>query len=1434
MKIKKKFLSLIALLFPFIISIGFASWIIVYTIEFNTEYQKQPVSELYGLSQSVVYNGEGQVPMPLNGVTLESLGISEDEITYTYKLTKEKENVFNDNMGNKPIDVGEYDVRISINDNESDTYDGVCQVKFTITKRQIKLSSYLINVNYGELSYDNIINDLWNIMLYDNDNVNVGERTIQFLDKDGLIDNTLPPSSYTIKSIHNGLYYYGEEVSGLTEATRLIGSTYVCTIELNSVYKNNYEFIKNNGIDGNKIIIKYKTALIGSTYYTIEDAISSGQSPITFAGDSTNNSSYVETCFTALSNSDGNPYGISKFNLNSGKTLLVPFTNSILEKEVSASDVTQKNTYVYSVLRVPNGITLNVYGNLIIGARIHYDQPGASITGYRGVLINDGTINFHSGAIFKSYGYAKGDGVINLENGSKATEVLRIYDFPGGSATLQIYSKIFPINTWSVNNISCKTYIKDGSQLYGHAYISVTGISVDEQYLLIGKSSDENCIFKSSGDSSNYILKYGKCAQTTKSDYDPNSLFEVTGNNQMAGNRCVFDIKGNYLDAEFKMEVNVLASFSTGTSKSLPTGFLDINLKSGSNLTLSKSDYLFLPGSKVTIENGAIANIGKNVDLSLATVSQVQTGSSGGSPGYMYLDYCVDNNDAELLVNGQLIISGNIGGKIKSSNVGSVINFTSTDANASSQFSSLFSTAKPYYYSVSKYNAMGVIGSEDSATFSQGNYYICAVEGSRYFWKVEDNVTTFTINFYDSDKSTLLNSVSIGVAGSSYVFSGNETDKPIKKHYEFSHWCDWDGNAIPEIGKTYSSTVINVYAQWNEVKYDFYYVYFIENSDGTLKQITETDIEYQNLSVNIPENYYFTISSFVNNVLTIPATASYTNKYFYGWYLYDGESLNDDLLINNSLDFSVFEQIVDLLKENGALGDTIPLCCKFVENQTYDIKIIPNISGETEITLLSKNITDEITLTNYSSYSELDNTKSVKFICWSVYENDTENRFGLSLTVKVQNILDQIDSCNELNPETIKIENNVLYIYGIVEQKCAVMYQEVNYLGDYVPGTQKTSTFWYLPGQTFNYKEYYDKSIVTFNQGTTAGTYYVVEYSNGGTIDTTNHTILIKDSDLSIKEGLIVYYKYYRYCNVSFDTSYATITATYNNNQYKASFVAIQGSTITFTVAFDKSYERTVKVNDGDNLYSNEDDTYDTTIIDDTTITASSKSTCLVEGTLITMYDGSKKKIEDLVVGDKVLSYNHFEGKFEVVPLIVNAHACDEKIFTEVLNLIFSNGSELRIVNNHGLFDITLNKYIYIDKNNVQDFIGHAFYASSYSENSYSDASITLENYFITEEYLNVYSPVTYYNMNLFANDILTFPTDVNGNIFKFSKNLKYVTQDISDSISKYGLFTYEDFKDYISYEVYLAFPMKYYKIAIGKDLDTFEGIISLLMTYVL
>ena len=214
------------------------------------------------------------------------------------------------------------------------------------------------------------------------------------------------------------------------------------------------------------------------------------------------------------------------------------------------------------------------------------------------------------------------------------------------------------------------------------------------------------------------------------------------------------------------------------------------------------------------------------------------------------------------------------------------------------------------------------------------------------------------------------------------------------------------------------------------------------------------------------------------------------------------------------------------------------------------------------------------------------------------------------------------------------------------------------------------------------------------------------------------------------------------------------------------------------------------------------------------------------------MADGTQKAVEDLKVGDMIVVFNHVTGQYEAMPLIFNTHADETEAKNyDVLYLQFADGRELKIVQSHGLFDTTLMQYVYIGYDNYQNYIGHEFY--SMTEDGVGER-VELVNAFIKSECVRIYCPVTYFHMNSFANGFLNTPNipgDITGlvNYFEYDEDLKYNEEKMQADIEKYGLYTYDDFKDYISEEAYNSSPSVYLKVAVGKGMITYEQIIDVI-----
>ena len=269
-------------------------------------------------------------------------------------------------------------------------------------------------------------------------------------------------------------------------------------------------------------------------------------------------------------------------------------------------------------------------------------------------------------------------------------------------------------------------------------------------------------------------------------------------------------------------------------------------------------------------------------------------------------------------------------------------------------------------------------------------------------------------------------------------------------------------------------------------------------------------------------------------------------------------------------------------------------------------------------------------------------------------------------------------------------------------------------------------------------------------------------------------------------------------------------------------------ATITNWTTTSCTVEVTVKENESDNVeliisgnfpYSNIS-TLSTTI-------AKIKKNCLLYDSMLLMADGTYKKAGEVVPGDMVMSFNHETGKIEPTAVIVNDDVNNEATNYNVINLHFSDGTKTSIVSEHGFFDLDLNKYVYIREDNYSQYIGHSFYGIN-GNGDLSSKKVKLLSVDVEEKFTKVCSPVTANNLNIISDNMLSMAGGIEGlfNFFDYDPvTLKYDEAKKEADIEKYGLLTYEDYKDLLPYEVYEVLPCQYMSVSIGKGLITWDKI---------
>ena len=1252
-----------------------------------------------------------------------------------------------------------------------------------------------------------------------------------------------------------------------------VGSTYKVTAELNY---GNYDF----AVGGNTIIVKYKTAKIGNAYYTIEDALSeSASGNITLVGDSSGPATYVITSFTQLSS-------YSKNYTLSGKKLIVPYNASGDERNTFTASGSFGN--VYSALIIPNGVSLNLEKNgtnnatLTVAAYVGFNQNiSTTLAKEHGVLMNNGNLIVKSGCTINAHGYIKGTGLIELKNGATAVDALSIYDWPGGKAALAINGKAFPSNAYTMHNISCETKICGGALYNANVYVTATTITNGYNALvpIVGTSS---CMFNTNAkDVDTYIIK------SVTGNTKINSKISDRSNQTINTNhRDNIVIHGDYYDSSVEISVS-LAKIATSTSVPLPIGYMDVTVSKGT-LSLSASDYMILPGAAIKVEKGANLVVGNKVDITAVPYDTVS--AYGGDRNYTAFSTWNNTNK----INGRLIINGTLT-CTSGANIGGLVECEKTSAdivlrNVTATFITLIATSGTRYQS-GTLSAKGDTVDGNDKNLEANTTYKSQEVGSNIVWVKADNIKTIT---FDSCGGSFISSKTIILTNGSFTIPATNEDgsvyleTPYLAYYTFAGWFTAkDGGNQIDVGSTVSSD-ITLYAHWTPNTYQIVYEWtHSENSEYdfssagivcpfnsydagetltlTAPTTTATDLSfvawYDKDGNQISNITLSNIANLLGDDGKLHILGNWTNKrvvtYTVSIIVGNKDLYNSDFTVDCETEITATEgEYKDFTPTvNDSKG--IPLnsdygtavtnynYAKYFEgwytDESFTSPYTNKINGDT--TLYAK-WEDKIETT--IEFKDTNNTELLSSITRFFMPGFNINK---ELLDSIHNELGFLESINagkdhkeyyfdkwfvgneELKSQAISLTENV-----VIKAQYKRCYHIIISGDDGI--TPKNETIYVDPSETM-----YSLTINGSSDNNNGSRYRIIEYSieiNGSTQTTTinNETTTIdininlpSDSSKDITVSLTTQIQY---------------QITINNGSYTPMTVKLGGASgedIKSGNYYDGGVKIYVKSNGeygivdtahNDAKIVGSQNASATVELKNTLALQATTGSCIAAGTLITLWDGSKKKVEDLTNADVLLVFNHETGAYDYAKLLINEHQGQSYDYYSVMNLYFSDGSVLKIIKEHGFFDLDLNRYVYINENNYSNYIGHKFFQTDWNGSEFVGREVTLDNVAIKTEYTAIFSPVTEKHFNIFTENILSVSTELDGllNIFEYGENMQYDEEKMKADIEKYGLFTYEDWKDYVSKDIYDLIPFKYYKVAIGKGYITMEHMHELIEKY--
>lgn len=431
----------------------------------------------------------------------------------------------------------------------------------------------------------------------------------------------------------------------------------------------NYDLPKNT-----YVYVKVKGVKVGNNYYTIEDALDVAKEGQTI---------FVlnDTAF-ATQEIAGVLYNDVKFKtVKTGVTLLLPFNENDTVGHIGAGDKRSANykataaltgnAKLYKTLVIPEGIEVIVNGKLVVGAQTGTTAAGGVQNGIRGNYCEislGGTITLNN-ATLEVYGYIKGNGEITANN-TTVIENLCITGWLGGSESAGRYigdGKLltsstnvknpvqFPFSHYELRSVQLSITLHKGSKHQGYAKIA-TGDSlggliaaqINEAWLTF-VSSDSN-------ESSGLVRMKSSDAKVVKT---------------FKGGRVGIETYGSVEDGytSVTLEVGVTISMTSEKVFFPICGKTDIVIKSGT--FTQKHKYKLMPGSTLTIENGATLNQNGSIVVYTGDFKDVTD-----------THYPSGLGDARFIVDGTLNINGAFGGKVLSTTAGKVVvgaNATITD-----------------------------------------------------------------------------------------------------------------------------------------------------------------------------------------------------------------------------------------------------------------------------------------------------------------------------------------------------------------------------------------------------------------------------------------------------------------------------------------------------------------------------------------------------------------------------------------------------------------------------------------------------------------------------------------------------------------------------------------------------------------------------------
>ncbi len=214
-------------------------------------------------------------------------------------------------------------------------------------------------------------------------------------------------------------------------------------------------------------------------------------------------------------------------------------------------------------------------------------------------------------------------------------------------------------------------------------------------------------------------------------------------------------------------------------------------------------------------------------------------------------------------------------------------------------------------------------------------------------------------------------------------------------------------------------------------------------------------------------------------------------------------------------------------------------------------------------------------------------------------------------------------------------------------------------------------------------------------------------------------------------------------------------------------------------------------------------------------------SSCITGDTLVTLSDGREIPVAELSTDDEIKAWDFDTGKLTSAPLTVFFKS-NEPEGIDVVRVEFEDGSNVGIILEHLFFDMTEGKFVAVNADNKEEYVGHSF--AKVVDGHVKPVRVS--KIYLDGRATQTYAPQCRGYLNFLAGGFITGNEGQLGlcNMFDFDiDTMTFDKEKKAKDLEQFGTLDYEELEGLVSRSFFDNNHCEQFSVAVGKGLITPE-----------